>query len=439
MLEAKTTVIDPTPGLTEKRIRDQMNLIFQDPRFRSSKRSIEFLQYVVEQTLNGSVDQIKERTIGEAVFGRKLSYDTNVDHIVRTAATDLRRRLALYYGAEEHSSQLQISLIPGSYIPRFVLGTASAKPGEASFDEDPIVNGNQDDLSAPIEAGELGPRQLPDVRRIANAQTQGKKRIINIFVLCTLPVILGLTGYWGYISMRSATAQEAFWKPILDARSPVPLILGESKGLPTTPPENQEPYLPVLPISRNGSIPFGDTVTATRVATFMGGHGKDILVRREDSSSLSDLNQGPIILVGAFTNDWNLLLTRQLRFTFAIDAVKQLIYIKDAKNPSARGWCWSTSKPLDHKRGPGSPILTDYALISRTWNAETGHVILSVGGLYTYGTEAAGVFLTDPNTMRGLGNPSDLKDIHKSVQIVLKTTVTDETPGAPQVVAFIQE
>ncbi len=49
------------------------------------------------------------------------------------------------------------------------------------------------------------------------------------------------------------------------------------------------------------------------------------------------------------------------------------------------------------------------------------------------------MFLTDPNTMRGLGNPSDLKDIHKSVQIVLKTTVTDETPGAPQVVAFIQE
>jgi len=35
-------------------------------------------------------------------------------------------------------------------------------------------------------------------------------------------------------------------------------------------------------------------------------------------------------------------------------------------------------------------------LISRIRNSEAGHAVVVIGGLYTYGTEAAGEFLTDP-------------------------------------------
>src|ERR1700723_4150599 len=107
--------------LTAEMIRAQLDLMVRDEVFRSSKRSVTFLKYVVEQTLNGSADQIKERTIGVEVFGRKPSYDTNLDHIVRTAATELRKRLAIYYGGEKHRLELRMGLIPGSYIPRFTL------------------------------------------------------------------------------------------------------------------------------------------------------------------------------------------------------------------------------------------------------------------------------------------------------------------------------
>ena len=86
-----------THELTAEMIRAQLELLVRDDVFRSSKRSVAFLKYVVEQTLNGSAEQIKERTIGVEVFGRDPSYDTNLDHIVRTAATELRKRLASYY------------------------------------------------------------------------------------------------------------------------------------------------------------------------------------------------------------------------------------------------------------------------------------------------------------------------------------------------------
>ena len=52
-------------------IRAQLDLLVRDEVFRSSKRSVAFLKYVVEQTLNGSADQIKERTIGVEVFGAR--------------------------------------------------------------------------------------------------------------------------------------------------------------------------------------------------------------------------------------------------------------------------------------------------------------------------------------------------------------------------------
>src|ERR1700728_336060 len=105
--------------LTPEKILAQVELMAQDDVFRSSKRSVAFLRYVVTAALSGSADQIKERTIGIEVFGRSSSYDTNLDHIVRTAATELRKRLAIYYGDEKHRSELRISLLPGSYIPKF--------------------------------------------------------------------------------------------------------------------------------------------------------------------------------------------------------------------------------------------------------------------------------------------------------------------------------
>lgn len=126
-----------TPELTAEMIRAQLDLLIRDEVFRSSKRSVAFLKYVVEMTLNGSADQIKERTIGVEVFARDPSYDTNLDHIVRTAATELRKRLATYYVDEKHRCELRMGLIPGSYIPRFSLpGQARQAALEAEIEVD---------------------------------------------------------------------------------------------------------------------------------------------------------------------------------------------------------------------------------------------------------------------------------------------------------------
>jgi hypothetical protein len=426
---SKTALADePAVALSDEKIREQLELVIQDPVFRSSKRSVEFLRYVVEQTLLGFADQIKERTIGIEVFGRAPSYDTNMDHVVRTAAIELRKRLAIYYGEEQHRSELRMSLVPGSYIPHFTL---PPHPTAAVTETDPAL------AAATLpDAVTLHP-ESPD---IATAVASGRS-VSRHVIAATVLLALLLAGFFLYPRFHRLTAQDLFWQPVLDTPGPVLLAVGYTANGPPTPnamaPE-QTP-LPTLHASSTPTVPFGDTVTIARVVGILEGHGRKVTIRRENSSSFSDLREGPVVLIGAFNNEWSLRLTHQLRYTLSLDADKHLIYIKDARNPALRNWSWATNLPVAHNSGPGGPVMQDYALISRIWNSDTGHVVVVIGGLYTYGTEAAGEFLDDTQLMQVIAKQLPQDDSHKNLQIVLGTTVTDDTPGPPRVLAVSVE
>jgi hypothetical protein len=66
-------------------------------------------------------------------------------------------------------------------------------------------------------------------------------------------------------------------------------------------------------------------------------------------------------------------------------------------------------------------------------------VVVVIGGLYTYGTQTAGEFLTNPELMKAIGSQARDHAGARTLQIVLATTVTDGTPGPPRVVAVAAE
>ena len=98
-------------------VLDHIEEIFLSSAFRNSKRNCALLRYVVERAVEGNADQLKERTIGVEAFGRPADYDTNVDHSVRSAAGEVRRRLAQYYMECGTESGVRIEILPGSYVP----------------------------------------------------------------------------------------------------------------------------------------------------------------------------------------------------------------------------------------------------------------------------------------------------------------------------------
>src|SRR3984885_3671941 len=105
----------------------ELKKILASPQFANSKRYPALLQYVVENTLEGRLDLLKERTLGVEVFDRPPTYDTNTDTVVRYTAGEVRKRLLLYYLEHGRSSAIRISLPAGSYIPEFLLGQEEAE------------------------------------------------------------------------------------------------------------------------------------------------------------------------------------------------------------------------------------------------------------------------------------------------------------------------
>jgi hypothetical protein len=423
-----------TPELTADMIRAQLDLLVHDEVFRSSKRSVAFLKYVVEQTLSGSADQIKERTIGAEVFGRDPSYDTNLDHIVRTAATELRKKLATYYVDEKHRSELRMELVPGSYIPRFVLsGQARHAPAE--------TDGELDAAEASLETRSqhfpLRPDFLAEIRKTGHVPWWDHAYLGAGVMLVAATAIM-----MGYGWLHRPSPEDLFWMPVLETPGPVLLAVGDHPNGPPTLPlvdGNGSPVTPVPSLDSSQTVPFADTVTIARVVGALEARKKQVVIRMGNSSSFSDLRSGAVVLIGAFNNEWSLRLTRQLRYSLAMDPDKHLIYIRDAKNPTSRSWSWGTNQPREPVTGANSPRLEDFALISRIRDSETGHAVIVIGGLYTYGTETAGEFLSDTDLMRLVVKAAHLNGTAQNLQIVLGTTVTDGTPGPPRVLAVSSE
>ena len=247
-------------------------------------------------------------------------------------------------------------------------------------------------------------------------------------------------GFYGW--MHRSGPEDLFWSPVLETPGPVLLVVGDHPNGPPTLPETDGGGGVVTPVPSSDSsetVPFSDTVTIARVVGALEARKKDVVIRRGNSSSFSDLREGAVVLIGAFNNEWSLRLTRPLRYSLGLDAERHLIYIRDAKSPSSRSWSWGTNQPPEPVKGANSPKMQDFALISRIKDSETGHVVVVIGGLYTYGTEAAGEFLTDPQVMREIASQLQGKDAGRNLQIVLGTTVTDGTPGPPRVLAVSAE
>lgn len=123
-------------------IRDALERILASGPFLNARRPSQFLRFIVERTLAGEDDRIKEYVIGVEVFGRPETYDPKDDPVVRIEAGRLRKKLADYYSGPGQNDSLIVDLPKGGYVPVFqrrlpgnkreVSKAEAAQPSEAA-------------------------------------------------------------------------------------------------------------------------------------------------------------------------------------------------------------------------------------------------------------------------------------------------------------------
>jgi hypothetical protein len=377
-------------GLDAASVREQLDRILASPLFRNSKRYPSLLRYVVEQALDGHGSELKERTLGIEVFGRTPDYDTNVDPVVRISAAEIRKRIAQYYHEAGHESEVRIDLPLGSYVPEFRL--PAEKPPE------PVLP----TAVVPVAATELAePKPVVVIRQ---------QRVIDwrVTAAVALAAVLATSGLFWAKPWTRPSALDSFWAPMLDHGN-ILLCIGRNHDADGRP----------------HGVALADATTMARLTGILQSKGQQWTIRADDDATFGDLRQGPAVLIGAFNDSWNLRLANSMRFTY--HQAGPTDWIEDQKNPGSRAWSVT--------RGPGLPPMTkDFALITRVVDPNTDRILVTAGGLWGYGTLAAGEFLSDPKYMEAFGRQAPAGWQKKNLQIVLTTEVIKDNSGPPRVV-----
>jgi len=145
-------------GVPAEAVREQLARILQSHAFASAPVLSQMLRYVVDRTLEGRTDELKEYALGVDVFGRGASFDPRVDTIVRVQARRLRSKLEGYYNIEGRMDPVLIEIPKGRYIISFrQLPPRVASPPAASAATSPDTIARAD---ASLPSGPVGWRRF---------------------------------------------------------------------------------------------------------------------------------------------------------------------------------------------------------------------------------------------------------------------------------------
>jgi len=409
-------------------LREHVRELIASPAFKGSRRSQQFLQHIVEKTISGHADEVKERSLGVDLFARLPAYDTGEDAIVRVTASDVRKRLHQFYS--ETQSEIRIELPSGSYVPEFRRIAAPAP-------EIPVPAPDRTPLVAPP----------PAERR---TWLGFRRPMLYLMVGLAIGSILWL---WFRESPASRLAAKNVlpWSAILGRDRQIQVILSDPDlavaqelfgfRISLSDYANRK-FAPELQahdaiarravgLLRGADVASVDVGIVLNIARLAAARLPQVTTRPARSLQLRDFQTDDdfVILGSPRSNPWGGLYHDLGDFDFVYDeGLKQeVIRNKHVQKgelplyiPTAKGW------DTGHA----------YAIVTFTQNpGQSGHVLL-LAGTNAEGTEAAGKFATDvellSSTLRKYGIDPNGGLRHFEVLLEVRTMA-----GSPSALAVI--
>ncbi len=287
---------------------------------------------------------------------------------------------------------------------------------------DPIVPVEAAVTSEPVSS-------TPEVHGRETQQVKPTRRIGWLIPLAAAAIL----AIWAATYLWKSTHPSpfnVFWAPVLEAQeSALFCIADQNQYSFITLRDAAEPTKQVVLKDNLSAVVIDDLDTIVRVASTLRAHGKQYQLKGEETTSLTDLRNGPSIFIGAFDNPWTLRLTKSLRYHFSNNADMTQFRIVDSNDPSRPGWT------VDRTQQMATNNYQDFAIVARFTDNNTGKPAIIVAGIGRGGTIAAGEFLTNPDYLAQLSDAIRSAGNKKNLEVVLSTQIIDGQPGTPKMEA----
>jgi hypothetical protein len=374
---------DANSEIPPEEVRAQLARILDSDEFRAARNRARFLEYVVTRTLDGAWDTLKEYTIGVEVFDRGSDFDPRADGVVRTQAGLVRKHLELYYEAQGVGDPIEIALPKGRYIPRF---QRRAMEGDVP----------------------LASAAVPPPRRLLPGA---------FAILAVLAVAAGVTAYLRGAGDRSPSVRPVdqklyrpIWGPFLDSGASnvlafgIPQFFTSAAGIWVRDVEVNAPdaatssehlkaidhkWGPLHPAEAYTGI--GEAYGVHVLTRFFLGSGHELRVLQSPSVSWETLSDHNVIFLtsGRFKT-----LASQLSYPAEfVHVFGETIRVRNLHPAPGEEGEYAVQTPGSERVGAA---LLDHAIISVWPGKMPGRRILVLSGAYTWGTQAAAEYVTEP-------------------------------------------
>lgn len=374
------------PQVSNQQILDHLGSVLSAPAFASSKRCQDFLRYIVSEAIEGRRDEINERSIAHLVFGKSQRFEPSEDSLVRVKAHEVRRRLEQYY-RENPTSAVRLEIPAGGYAPNFIRQQPQAQPD--------------------LRLEGLPPPPQPLQPRVSRRKVLWSLGGVAAVAGVAVPAVR-------YFSAPHAlTPLELLWQPVAEAKAPllisVPVL--STKTLHGTISDR---------------VGIGVAAAISQAANFLDAHRIPYRLRFGSGLTFAQLREQPSLLLGGFTSSWSLWATKGLRYTLVAGNEWPDSYIQDSE--SGQKWQAENLKPDGY-------ATADYAIVARLFNALNGQMLFVAAGITTFGTEGAASVLFDPRAFDQLVRGVPDSWASRSFEAIVKVSIFDTTPSAPEIVA----
>ncbi len=385
--------LSPVPPVIDTRW-ELVQRTVSSPSFQRTPRLRELLLYLCDMALQNRLDDLREHAIGCAVFGRQPNYNSGDDNIVRVEVRHLRKRLADHFATDGKDEPSEIVIPKGSYMPTFL------------------------DRVAP-EIPELVPvLPLPAAPPPAPGRLRRWFRWQSVVILLLAGVCV-----WQWKLNRDIGAQLAAVQPRHVDRGPLwsllfrndqrtlvicadsslvmiqalirrPLTLEQYvKKDYGTESSDFDPNIRNL-LRRMAAARYTDLADLRLVQWFHdlnASHWGNVEIRSARTAQTLDFKDGNSLLLGSnLSNPWTRLFEPNLNFEFDFDYKTSVPLLRN-KNPQP-------GEQKEYRAAWVGDSGEAYSRIALVPNMRNSGAVLLLGGTTAEGTEAAGQFITNPET-----------------------------------------